>query len=197
MCCLEHIEDTYYIDCFCYHDCSKHPAHQVEDCLITHTNTNSDECLEEWIEDGYCDDACNFPAHDFDGGDCCLDLVTLNYCQDCFCYNDCTHHELYETSECLESHPNHADPNECESDMAHDLVCHDQCNFPEHDFDSGACCLFPTLQELCTDCICYDDCTVHVGQEAIPLPPVYLTSGPIQTTTPMPSHVEGDDIFAL
>ena len=187
-CCLEHIEDTYCTECFCYQDCSKHPNIDA-DCL-DHPNINSGECHEYWISDGICDESCNFPTHDFDGGDCCLDRVTNNFCQDCFCYEDCTYHELYDyyaNSECLASHPNHADTNECEPDMAHDGYCHDQCNFPEYDFDSGACCLFPTLQDFCIDCICYDDCSLHEGQEAIPLPP----PNPDPISTPMPSHVEG------
>ena len=44
--------------------------------------------------DGYCDEVCNHPEHGFDDGDCCLDIVDGTYCSSCFCYEDCTYHEL-------------------------------------------------------------------------------------------------------
>ena len=36
--------------------------------------------------DGYCDDETNNEACNFDGGDCCGDIVYTDFCWDCFCF---------------------------------------------------------------------------------------------------------------
>ena len=38
-----------------------------------------------WIGDGYCDDINNNLDCTYDGGDCCLDYVYENYCDECLC----------------------------------------------------------------------------------------------------------------
>ena len=58
-------------------------------------------CDTLWINDNTCDDDCNFPEFNYDGGDCCLDLVVSNFCWDCFCYYDCSVHELHDSDEIL------------------------------------------------------------------------------------------------
>ena len=39
-----------------------------------------------WVEDGFCDDLSNVLLCDYDGGDCCLDLIQSDYCDDCICH---------------------------------------------------------------------------------------------------------------
>ena len=38
-----------------------------------------------WIGDGYCDDVTNTMECNYDGGDCCLDPVNIQYCSECQC----------------------------------------------------------------------------------------------------------------
>ena len=33
------------------------------------------DCIDQWIEDGYCDDENNNAACQFDGGDCCANTM--------------------------------------------------------------------------------------------------------------------------
>jgi hypothetical protein len=40
----------------------------------------------EWIGDGLCDDDANSENCQFDGGDCCLDDVVIDFCEECMCY---------------------------------------------------------------------------------------------------------------
>lgn len=42
--------------------------------------------------DGHCDDICNYPELNFDGGDCCQEVIDRSFCSDCFCYQDCSKH---------------------------------------------------------------------------------------------------------
>ena len=49
-------------------------------------------CGPGWQGDGICDDICNQPEMEFDGGDCCLDLINPGGCSFCVCYQDCTFH---------------------------------------------------------------------------------------------------------
>ena len=56
-------------------------------------NANLIEYCYDWKNDTICDDVCNVPEFQFDGGDCCLDLVFSNWCSHCFCYDDCSVHD--------------------------------------------------------------------------------------------------------
>ena len=40
--------------------------------------------------DGYCDDSNNNADCDFDDGDCCLNPVNTQFCNECWCYADNT-----------------------------------------------------------------------------------------------------------
>ena len=40
--------------------------------------------------DGYCDDSNNNADCDFDDGDCCLNPVITQFCNECWCYADNT-----------------------------------------------------------------------------------------------------------
>ena len=47
--------------------------------------TGSGGCNQGWIGDGYCDDINNNLDCTYDGGDCCLDYVYEDYCDECLC----------------------------------------------------------------------------------------------------------------
>ena len=40
---------------------------------------------QSWIGDGFCDDANNNEACDYDSGDCCGLSTNKNFCIDCIC----------------------------------------------------------------------------------------------------------------
>ena len=48
-------------------------------------HTTSGGCNQGWIGDGYCDDVNNNLDCTYDGGDCCLDYVYEDYCDECLC----------------------------------------------------------------------------------------------------------------
>ena len=43
------------------------------------------DCENEWIGDGNCDDGNNNQQCNFDGGDCCGPDVKTDYCTECIC----------------------------------------------------------------------------------------------------------------
>lgn len=47
--------------------------------------TGHDCLIEEWINDGFCDDFTNTAGCNWDGGDCCGDNVSFIACSDCLC----------------------------------------------------------------------------------------------------------------
>ena len=138
--------------------------------------------------DGQCDDLCNNPEMKFDGGDCCQDTIDSTYCSDCFCYQDCSHHNhtldhwyntitddskpVISVMECYAMHSNlnetTADEldrvhlgNTCYAYMTGDGICDDDCNHPHHHFDGGDCCLSYMIEKYCIECFCFEDCTVN------------------------------------
>ena len=38
-----------------------------------------------FVGDGFCDDESNNKACNYDGGDCCVDVVYTDFCWDCLC----------------------------------------------------------------------------------------------------------------
>ena len=42
-------------------------------------------CIEDWINDGQCDDINNSENCTYDGGDCCGNNAVNKYCSDCSC----------------------------------------------------------------------------------------------------------------
>ena len=121
------------------------------------------------IGDELCDDLCNHPEQNFDGGDCCLDFIEVTYCNDCFCYSDCSHH-MNERCVELGTYPNAANDTNCKLNWIADGFCDDVCNFSELDFDGGDCCKDVVINEFCSDCFCYDDCTHHEKEYASGFP---------------------------
>ena len=118
-----------------------------------------------WLNDGYCDEECNHPDFDYDGGDCCLDIVNNAKCIDCYCYEDCSIHQLrfidgidlQSEVDCYE-HSDH-DWNSCPYSWLNDGVCNDECNHDLFDYDLNDCCLKDSNYMYCEDCICYANCT--------------------------------------
>ena len=118
-----------------------------------------------WVNDGFCDEECNNPDFNYDGGDCCLDIVDNAKCIDCYCYQDCSihplkfnHDEEFKTeSECYE--PQDLDPEDCMVLWLNDGVCDDGCNNHLFDYDQQDCCLEDVLTHYCEECICYANCT--------------------------------------
>ena len=57
-------------------------------------------CNQNYVGDGYCDGACNTPENEFDGGDCCSNTITFQYCKvddcECYCYTEGKQYEAYE-----------------------------------------------------------------------------------------------------
>ena len=45
------------------------------------------DCDEDYIGDGFCDDALNIPQCNFDVGDCCLPNTITDFCFECQCFN--------------------------------------------------------------------------------------------------------------
>ena len=57
----------------------------VEQQHLPELHTTSGGCNQGWIGDGYCDDVNNNLDCTYDGGDCCLDYVYEDYCDECLC----------------------------------------------------------------------------------------------------------------
>ena len=118
-----------------------------------------------WLNDGYCDEECNHPDFDYDGGDCCLDIVNNAKCIDCYCYEDCSIHtlrfnddkDLQPDSECYEVEDFNIE--DCEALSLNDGICDDGCNNHFFDFDHQDCCLPDPSYITCRRCICYANCT--------------------------------------
>ena len=124
-------------------------------------------CKQGWKGDGFCDDACNVPEHHFDKGDCCLDLVSSDFCPDCFCYEDCTYHNttsaMKRTLECYAENPMQTIHwGTCGNSFIGNGHCDDACNSTEFDFDGGDCCKELTNTFYCSFCFCYQDCTSYL-----------------------------------
>ena len=121
--------------------------------ILTHTTTNnlilfstpkhtiSDECIQEWIGDGLCEDENNVPECDYDGGDCC-GIVDKKHCKECKC-KDPSFGGTVDKQPCFNSK------------LRGDGNCDDENNNPECDFDGGDCCT-DTRHLQCHDCICKD-----------------------------------------
>lgn len=105
----------------------------------------SQACLDKYKGDGKCDDVCNIEEFDYDGGDCCLNPINHENCQDCICHLDNTKHDVAL----------------CTNVMKNDEYCHDECNFDEYDFDNGQCCISFIVSTLCSNCICHADNSRH------------------------------------
>lgn len=56
---------------------------------MTSVTTSEDSCGNHaWIGDGLCDDVSNLEECFFDGGDCCLETISIGTCFTCLCHLD-------------------------------------------------------------------------------------------------------------
>jgi len=100
------------------------------------------DCIDQWIEDGYCDDENNNAACQFDGGDCCANTMENwnMYCSECACVL--------------------GDATTCEIGVPHwvgDDYCDDENNNVMCGFDGGDCCephASTNWDWYCNDCQC-------------------------------------------
>ena len=54
-------------------------------------------CFHEYlffVDDGFCDDLLNTASCQFDGGDCCSNLISDHFCQECICHEDNSKHDV-------------------------------------------------------------------------------------------------------
>lgn len=98
-----------------------------------------------WVNDGFCDDLTNNENCQFDGGDCCLDIIQAEYCDECICNETGLKHEEASSN---------FDAISCYTDYIGDLYCDDQNNVEECQFDGGDCCLEVINDDYCIECIC-------------------------------------------
>lgn len=135
-CCLPEIIDDNCFDCFCYNDSSRHPS------VVQNSTCHS----PDYQGDGYCDDANNVLACDYDLGDCCGGNIM--YCTECLCHNATSSGNSTESTTCLET-------------LKGDDYCDDSNNILECDYDYGDCCLSPVQTTYCETCLCHETGLVH------------------------------------
>ena len=99
---------------------------------------SADNCVDAWIDDGYCDDHNNKPACQWDGRDCC-GVTNPNTKKNLYC-NTCT--------ECESSG--------CIGDWIGDGYCDDNNNKIACNFDDGDCCSSNNndWNKYCIECNC-------------------------------------------
>ena len=131
-CCLPVIDNSDCVKCLCHLDNILH--------VVRCQKSSFDS---DWIGDSFCDDGCNTKNFDYDGGDCCLEDIKTNVCEECICYG-----ETIPAAQCKVSN-------------IYSGGCNDGCNVPEYEYDGGDCCLETVYQDDCDVCICHLDGEVH------------------------------------
>ena len=94
------------------------------------------------IGDGVCHDQTNTAVCNYDGGDCCLNVIT-DECTECTCYLQ----GFCETG----FHP-----------LVGDGYCNDETNIAECNYDGGDCCGLCIVAEFCSECACLGNITNNV-----------------------------------
>ena len=74
------------------------------------------------VGDGVCNDESNTPVCNYDGGDCCLNVINIDHCSECICYLE----KFCATGFLPPS--------------VGDGYCNDDTNIIECGFDGGDCC---------------------------------------------------------
>ena len=96
------------------------------------------------VGDGLCNDETNTALCNYDGGDCCLNVINKYYCFECICFLE----EFCGTG----FHP-----------LIGDGICHDDTNIFECSFDGGDCCVDNVNKMNCSECICHFQETCAIG----------------------------------
>ena len=119
--------------------------------------------LIKLVGDGVCNDETNTANCNFDGGDCCLNVINKEYCSECTCFlkEFCGtgFHPLVGDGFCNEETnilECGYDGGDCclASDLVGDGFCNDESNTPECIYDGGDCC-FHVNTDLCLNCSCH------------------------------------------
>ena len=108
-----------------------------------------------WINDGYCDDVTNTEECLYDGGDCCLEEISNQFCTTCFCHQDGSYHDSVQTT--IYSTTSTTTNLVCSSHLETyigDGFCDDNTNSFICQFDGGDCCLDELKTEFCIMCNC-------------------------------------------
>ena len=96
------------------------------------------------VGNGFCNDATNIAACNFDGGDCCGHNINTNFCSQCNCFHKET----------------------CEAGVTNAYVgdgyCDDETNIAACNYDGGDCCGSCIITEYCSNCDCLGGLT-NVG----------------------------------
>ena len=91
------------------------------------------------VSNGFCNDETNNPDCNYDGGDCCLNLVGDGFCNDETNIAECE----YDGLDCCTN-----------TNMVGDGICNVETNHPECNYDGGDCCLMNVNTDSCSDCHC-------------------------------------------
>lgn len=104
-------------------------------CILKHSGA---------FQDGFCHDELNTAECQFDGGDCCLDTVYTDVCQECQCKDPAIKGIQKRVKGC---------------DLTDNLsivdVCFDELNVPQCQYSNNQCCGDVKLH-FCSDCQCKD-----------------------------------------
>ena len=91
------------------------------------------------VGDGLCNDETNTRVCNYDGGDCCLDLINTDHCSECNCYR----------------------PGACVAgsipDSVGDGFCNDETNNVQCYYDGLDCCRSPVNTTFCSNCTCHGE----------------------------------------
>lgn len=145
-------------DC-CLPTVQVHPAFSCDICFCHANDQFHPEvlgaCTTNNIGDGFCTDACNTLAFDYDFGDCCLPVILGTDCQDCFCHEDQTVHpqSIPYFQKLLKQIQSFSLPDLCNGFYEMkigDGVCHPECNYQFTEFDGFDCCLDFIDDSLCS-----------------------------------------------
>ena len=97
------------------------------------------------VGDGACNDETNTAVCNYDGGDCCLNVINTDHCSECTCY-------MGEFCATGFHHPSVGDGS-----------CNDDTNIVECGYDGGDCCLSNVNTDHCSECTCYHQETCAAG----------------------------------
>ena len=175
-CCLEDINLEYCdlegCECYCYLEGKQYyptPGGVTNDCPV------------EFIGDGWCDGGCNIEPP-YDGGDCCLETININFCNldegECLC-KDLSIVEQMPTrlvdDQVCPNAPEISNPEEpiesCSEAWLGDGFCDQGCNNEFNKFDHGDCCTETINTSFCSGdvkcgCYCFADDSLHPEHSA-------------------------------
>ena len=152
-CCLPRIDATFCFDCLCFETLKKH---------------TQSLCSQTQIGNYRCQDVCNLVEYDYDGLDCCGDVVDHTMCEDCVCHLSGSKHPIV-GGECLgkaqiEKELHIIDLWILGLEIANG-ICNEKCNYYINDYDGLDCCLdyvtYEPFRYECQRCSCHLDNQLH------------------------------------